>query len=102
LECGEVDELDTGSLKEIFQETFARVWRGEVENDGFNRLVLRARLPSSGVVRMRAYCKYLRQTSTTFSQAYIEDCLAAHPEIVRQLVALFDARFDPARTDRDA
>ncbi|MDQ3863969.1 MAG: NAD-glutamate dehydrogenase, partial [Actinomycetota bacterium] len=38
------DELQTGEVKEIFQDAFARAWRGAVENDGFNRLVLRARL----------------------------------------------------------
>ena len=35
---GEADR----ELREAFQDAFVRVWRGDVENDGFNRLVLRA------------------------------------------------------------
>ena len=46
---------------------------------------------------MRAYGKYLRQIGFAFSQAYIEDTLGAHPRLVADLVALFHARFDPAR-----
>ena len=60
----------TGQVREIFQEAFARAWRGTVENDGFNRLVLRARLTWRQVTVLRAYRKYLRQAGTTFSQNY--------------------------------
>jgi glutamate dehydrogenase len=90
-------ELQTGEVKEIFQEAFARAWRGAVENDGFNRLVLRARLTWHEITVLRAYSKYLRQTQTTFSQNYMEDTLAANPHIARLLVELFKARFDPGR-----
>ena len=44
---------------------------------------------------LRAYGKYLRQTGSTFSQDYIEQCLAAHVSITSLLVRLFEARFDP-------
>ena len=37
----------------------------------------------------------------TFSDSYVEQALVAHPEIARLLVALFQARFDPRRTDRE-
>jgi glutamate dehydrogenase len=50
-----------------------------------------------------AYAKYLKQSGFTFSQAYIEQTLAGHPGIAAQLMALFHARFDPARgTSREA
>ncbi len=45
---------------------------------------------------LRAYVKYLRQAGATFSQEYIEESLAAHVELVRLLVQLFETRFDPA------
>ncbi|MFL6031970.1 MAG: NAD-glutamate dehydrogenase, partial [Rubrobacteraceae bacterium] len=93
-------ELQTGQVREIFQEAFARAWRGTVENDGFNRLVLRARLTWRQVTVLRAYCKYLRQAGTTFSQNYMEDALFANPHIARLLVELFEARFDPSRQAR--
>jgi glutamate dehydrogenase len=60
--------LQTGQVREVFQDAFARAWRKEVEDDGFNRLVLRARLTWRQVTVLRAYCKYLRQAGTTFSQ----------------------------------
>ena len=47
-----------------------------------------------GAARLRA--SYLKQAGFNFSQAYIEQALAAHPAIARLLVALFKRRFDPA------
>jgi glutamate dehydrogenase len=94
-EAGE--QLQTGEVKEIFQEAFARAWRGAVENDGFNRLVLRARLTWREITVLRAYCKYLRQTGSTFSQDYMEDALVNNQHIARLIVDLFEARLDPAR-----
>src|SRR5215204_4741365 len=91
------DELQTGEVKEIFQDAVARVWRGAVENDGFNRLVLRARLTWREISILRAYCKYLRQTGSTFSQDYMEDALVNNEHIARLLVDLFEARLDPSR-----
>jgi len=91
------DELQTGEVKEIFQNAFARAWRGAVENDGFNRLVLRARLTWREISVLRAYCKYLRQTGSTFSQDYMEDALVNNEHIARLLVDLFEARLDPSR-----
>ncbi|CAN5127546.1 NAD-glutamate dehydrogenase [soil metagenome] len=90
-------QLQTGEIREIFQDTFAKAWRGAVENDGFNRLVLRSRLTWRQVSVLRAYARYLRQTEITFSQTYIEESLANNPRIARLLVELFEARFDPAR-----
>src|ERR671910_2855657 len=94
------DELQTGEVREIFQDAFARAWRGTVENDGFNRLVLRARLTWREISMLRAYCKYLRQTGTTFSQDYMEDALVNNQHIARLIVDLFEARLDPSRRDR--
>jgi glutamate dehydrogenase len=93
-------ELQTEQVKEIFQDAFDRAWRGAVEDDGFNRLVLGARLTWSEITILRAHCKYMRQTGTTFSQKYMEEALAANPHIARLLVELFKARFDPGRQER--
>ena len=93
-------ELQTGEVKDIFQDAFAHAWHGNVENDGFNRLVLLARLTWREITILRAYCKYLRQTGTTFSQDYMEDTLVANPHIARLLVNLFEARLDPSLQDR--
>jgi glutamate dehydrogenase len=92
-------EFQAEQVRETFQDTFARVWRGEAEDDGFNRLVLSARLTAREITVLRAIAKYLRQTGGTFSQDYMEDALGAHPEIARRLVELFHLRLDPARGD---
>ncbi|MGH3090533.1 MAG: NAD-glutamate dehydrogenase domain-containing protein, partial [Rubrobacteraceae bacterium] len=90
-------ELQTSQVKDIFQETFERVWREEIENDGFNRLVLKAGLDWREISVLRACCKYLRQTNLTFSQNYMEVTLDSNPQIAGLLVDLFKARFDPRK-----
>ena len=82
-------------FRAIFQDAFAQVWTGQIENDGFNRLVLRAGLPARDIAVLRAYCKYLRQIGIAFSQSYMEDSLANNPAIAQLLIELFKARFDP-------
>jgi len=95
---GDTDvEVDT--LHTVFEEAFGRVFRGEVENDDFNRLVVAARLPADEIVVLRAYAKYLRQIGFALSQAFIETTLAAHADIARLLIELFKLRFDPALPD---
>jgi glutamate dehydrogenase len=92
-----VAKLDVTNVKSGFEEAFVRAWYGEIENDDFNRLVLRANLSWREITILRAYCKYLRQTGFTFSQAYMEHALSANAAIARKLAELFVARFDPAR-----
>ncbi|MFQ5761164.1 MAG: NAD-glutamate dehydrogenase domain-containing protein, partial [Acidiferrobacterales bacterium] len=93
-------EVDPDEVGETFQDAFARIWRGVVENDGFNRLVLGAGLNWRGTVVLRAYCKYLLQIRVPFSRAYMVETLTNHSNIARLLVDLFHARFDPARADK--
>jgi glutamate dehydrogenase len=87
---------DVEAVKAITEDALAKVARQEIENDGFNRLTPLAALAPDDVVVLRAYAKYAKQTGFTFSQAYIEQTLAAHPGITALLVAFFKARFDPA------
>ena len=95
LQHDEGADFQADPVRETFQDAFARMWRGEAENDGFNRLILSARLTSREITILRALAKYLRQAGGTFSQTYMEDALAAHPEIARGLVELFHLRLDP-------
>ncbi len=91
--------IDLDEVGEAFKDAFRQAWRGEIDVDGFNRLVLGAGLTWREVAMLRALAKYLRQAGSTFSQAYMEDTLGDHPEIVRKLVELFRIRFDPERED---
>jgi glutamate dehydrogenase len=88
-------DVDVDALHEVFEDAFGRVFRGKVENDDFNRLVVSARLRATHVLILRAYAKYMRQIGFPLSQAFIEATLAAHPVVARTLVELFRARFDP-------
>ncbi|MFD7644247.1 NAD-glutamate dehydrogenase [Kitasatospora sp. NPDC059795] len=82
--------------RERFQDTFAATWRGQAENDGFNELVLTAKLTWRQAVVLRAYAKYLRQAGSTFSQDYMEDALNNNTHTTRLLVNLFEARLSPS------
>lgn len=92
-------QIDLDEIREKYQDTFARVWRGEVENDGFNRLVLRAQLDWREIVVLRAYSQYMHQTSTPFSNEYIERALSFNHDIAALLIELFHVRFDPQRQE---
>jgi glutamate dehydrogenase len=91
--------IDLEAVGESFKEAFAQAWRGEIEVDGFNRLVLQAGLSAREIAVLRALAKYLRQAGSTFSQAYMEETLGDHAGVARKLVQLFRVRFDPARED---
>lgn len=92
----ETTSLDLKNLKPCFEETFEQCWFGNIENDGFNQLVLRAGISWQEVNIFRAYFLYLRQIGITFSQVYVETTLANNPEVVRLLVHYFIQRFDPS------
>ena len=99
----EGETVDVDARRDAFQEAFERIWSGSVENDGFNRLVLTAGLDAGDIVVLRAYCKYMLQLGSPFSQSYIEDTFTSNPAIAADLVALFNTRFDPAFVgDREA
>jgi glutamate dehydrogenase len=88
--------VDLAAVRPAFHEVFALTWSGEMEGDGFNRLVLAAGLTAKEIRILRAYAKYLRQAGIPFSQAYMEDTLAANGTITATLAQLFEQRFDPA------
>ena len=90
-------QVNVEAVRSRFEDAFAAVWRGDAENDGFNRLVVAAGLSWRQVAMLRGYCKYQLQTGVTFSQAYMEETLARYPLIARLLVELFEARFEPGR-----
>ena len=83
------------AIRSLFHDALRLIWHGEMESDGFNRLVLCAGLSAREVTVLRALCKYLLQARIPFSQTYMEQTLAGNPEIARLLVQLFLRRFDP-------
>lgn len=89
------DQVDLREARERFQQAFASIWNGNLESDGFNRLVLSANLTGREITILRSYARYMRQVGFPFSQQYIEDTLSNHPELAQILVDLFEKRFDP-------
>ncbi|WP_444997987.1 NAD-glutamate dehydrogenase [Aliikangiella sp. IMCC44359] len=88
--------LNLEKLKSKFQKAFAKIWLEDAENDGFNRLVLAASLSWREIAMLRAYAKYMWQIGSSFSQTYIEETLAAYPDIAKLLVNYFKQKFSPA------
>ena len=89
-------DLDIDAAAERFQDCFNQVISGNVENDGFNRLVLAADLDWREVSLVRCYGKYLQQLKIPYSQDYLEDVLVTHSGVARSLVEQFKKQFDPA------
>lgn len=90
-------ELDIKEIHEIFQNAFTSIFFGYSENDGFNKLVLGAKLSTNEVGILRTYAKYLHQVRFRFSQTYIEKAMLNQIDISKNLIALFLARFDPTK-----
>ncbi len=95
LEHRDGGRIDIERIDALFRAGFIAVWCGDVENDGFNRLLLGAGLAVGEIVVLRAYCRYLLQTGIPFSQAYMERVLASNPGIARNLFRLFAAQLEP-------
>ncbi len=98
----QADAENIERVRDLLHDTFLGVWRGELEDDVLNGLVLGATLTGRQVSIIRAVAKYLRQGGIGFSDSYIGRTLLGHPAIVRLLIRLFDARLDPDAHDEDA
>ena len=91
------ERIDERSVREEFCATFAALFRGELESDGLNELVLVGGLTARQVDVLRAYAKYLRQVGLSFSQSYVEATLARHGTIVAELITPVRGSLRPRR-----
>jgi glutamate dehydrogenase len=80
-------------VRQLFVDTFLRVWEGDIDNDGFNGLVLRAGLAWKEALLFRAYSRYLHQIKAPYTEAYTVAVLNRHPDVVQVLHRLFRLRF---------
>jgi glutamate dehydrogenase len=95
-----VFKLDAGTPFEprratALLEALEALLAGEVEADGFNRLVLRAGLDWRECWQLRAMYRWLKQVGFPFAQESVSAALAAQPAAAKLLVDLFHARFRP-------
>ncbi len=86
------DNVDLDAVDDIFEETFLRIWNGDLENDSFNKLTLAAQMDWRGILILRAYARYMKQIGFGFSQGFISVTLINHAAIAADLVAYFRAR----------
>ena len=86
-------EVEIAKVRDAFHDAFLGMFSGTIEADNLNRLVLAAGVSAREISVLRAYARYLRQGTSTFSLAYVEQALAVHPRIAALLVRLFFARF---------
>ncbi len=91
---GAVLNLETQGGRVV--EAIEAMWRGDIEVDSLNRLVISASLSWWQVQILRAYRKYRMRVTSRFTEEYRNDALAANPHIAARLVALFEQKFDPA------
>lgn len=87
---------DIKTVKSVFEDAFARVWKGSMENDGLNKLVLTAQMTWREITILRAYVRYMQQIGTPFSRPYIETALTSNASISKCAVKMFLSQFDPA------
>ena len=87
--------IDIEAIEERFEECFLAVMRGDAENDGLNRLVFCGNLDWRQTMLLRCYTKHILQLGLPFSQAYMEEVLIRHSNLVPMLVEQFETQFDP-------
>lgn len=96
-------EIDFALVRERFESLFVQVWCKTLESDDLNKLVLVTTLDARAIDVLRAYTRYFTQLNFPYSQSYLEAALYKNAASAQALVALFAARFDPAKgQDREA
>ncbi len=93
-----VNGIKKPKLKEIkdnFEEAINKIWFEQVHNDNLNKLILLANLQWRDIKMVRAYCRYLQQSSFAYSLEYVQNALCNHHGLVKLIVDLFKARFNP-------
>ncbi len=95
--------IELSAIKDRFEALFAQAWRGEVESDDLNRLVLCTTLDASAIAVLRAYTRYFKQLGFAYSQSYIEATLNKNAAITQEISELFMVRFNTSQAgDRDS
>jgi glutamate dehydrogenase len=94
--------FDLAALRRRVEPALTAVLLGAQENDGFNALVIAAGLDAEEAGWLRAYFRYLRQTGVSYGLMTVVDALRRYPQVTRDLVALFRARFGGTDVSTDA
>jgi len=87
--------FDPENYRHLFSDAFLAIWYSHADNDPFNKLILGAELAWRDIAMLRAYAKYLKQIRFGFSHDSIAKTLLEHSRLVKKIVNLFHARFNP-------
>jgi glutamate dehydrogenase len=87
--------FEVARIAEQVLAAFRAVRAGELDDDGFNRLLIAAALSVPQVTLLRTCCRYLLQTGIPFSLSYMARVLAVHARSARALCLLFEQRLAP-------
>jgi len=100
LETPDIDNfIDIPKVKKNFESAFVKIWNKDMENDGLNKLVLKANTNWHETTILRTYVRYLKQIRYPFSRAYVERALNNNPKIARLIVDMFKGFHDPETGD---
>ena len=88
--------IDPAGTSGLLADAFSAAMRGDTESDRFDGLVLREGIEWRQASILRSYAKYLQQLGTTHSYGFMADALLANVRATHALLALFEAKFDPA------
>ena len=87
--------IDLEKVGGQLERAFPRIWTGESENDGFNRLIMSLGASWREAALIRALCRYRKQTGLDPAQGTQILALSRHTQITALILDLFTARFDP-------
>jgi len=90
-------ELAIDALDDRISPALRSVLNGQQENDPFNALVVTAGLDAAAVAGFRAIFRYMRQAGVNLTMLTVVGALRRNASTTRDLLDLFQARFDPAR-----
>jgi len=83
---------------EAIEAAICAVLNARAEDDVFNRLIIGTGLAACEAEWLRAFYRYMRQTSVAFTIYTVVDALRGAPAVTRALIELFRVRHDPAFT----
>lgn len=84
------------NVRPLFAQAFEAAWRGKVDSDSFNALVVAVGLSIRQANLFRAIARYLDLANYPLGTAYMAQVLAQYADITSLISNLFEARLTPA------
>jgi glutamate dehydrogenase len=100
VESGE--HLDFTGIKGPFEAAFPAIWAGAAESDRFNRLILQLGLDIRHAALVRALARCRQQSGLDPSPAIQMTAATGHPDVIRLILDLFEARLKPGAAGDEA